>query len=68
MLLHTLKLTKNQWDKIMWSCHLFVGCHFGVEWYEIDKIDPYYEDSRTSKFNYFIIDLGCLRIQRCEKV
>jgi hypothetical protein len=52
----------------MWSCHLFVGCHFGVEWYEADKIDPYYEDSRTSKFNYFIIDLGCLRIQRCEKL
>ncbi len=52
----------------MWSCHLFVGCHFGVEWYVADKVDPYYEDSRTSKFNYFIIDLGCLRIQKCEKL
>ena len=51
----------------MWSCHLFVGCHFGVEWYVTDKVDPYYENNRTSKFNYFIIDLGCLRIQRCEK-
>ena len=52
----------------MWSYHLFVGCHFGFEFYEADKIDPYYEDSRTSKYSYFIIDLGCLRIQRCEKV
>ncbi len=52
----------------MWSCHLIVGCHFGVEWYVADKVDPYYEDSRTSKFNYFIIDLGCLRIQKCEKL
>jgi hypothetical protein len=52
----------------MWSWHWFAGCHFGVEWYEADKLDPYYEDNRTSKFNYFIIDLGFLRIQRCEKI
>jgi len=44
-----------------------MGLQFGFEFYEADKIDPYYENAHTSKFNYFIIDLGCLRIQKCEK-
>ncbi len=52
----------------MWSWHFIMGLQFGFEFYEADKIDPYYEGIRTSKFNYFIIDLGCLRIQRCEKI
>ena len=41
----------------MWSYHLFVGCHFGVEWYEAENV-----------LQYFIIDIGCLRIQRCEQM
>ena len=49
----------------MWSYHWFAGCHFGVEWYEADKLLP---NSSTGKYSYFIIDIGCLRIQRCEVV
>jgi hypothetical protein len=49
----------------MWSYHLFVGCHFGVEWYEAEKVD---DSKNKTHYSYFIIDLGCLRIQRCEKL
>jgi hypothetical protein len=49
----------------MWSCHLFLGCHFGVEWYEDYKTLP---NSSIVKYKYFIIDLGCLRIQKCEPI
>jgi len=52
----------------MWSYHFFAGCHFGCEWYEADKIDQHYEHNRTSKYEYFIIDIGCLRIQKCSQV
>jgi hypothetical protein len=52
----------------MWSCHLFVGCHFGVEWYEADKQDHTLGTEYPNVLQYFIIDIGCLRIQRCEKM
>ena len=32
----------------MWSWYLFAGCHFGVEWYEADKVDPYYETKKNN--------------------
>lgn len=49
----------------MWSWHWFAGCHFGVEWYQDMKMD----DSKNKKyFDYFIIDIGCLRIQKCEQM
>ncbi len=52
----------------MWSWHLFLGCHFGFEFYNAEKIDTSEElYSHTSTFEYFIIDLGFLRIQKCTK-
>ena len=52
----------------MWSCHWFAGCHFGFEFYSADKVDTTEElYAHTSKYEYFIIDLGCLRIQKCTK-
>ena len=49
----------------MWSWHWIVGCHFGFEWYENMQVD----DSKNKKYyEYFIIDVGCLRIQKCEQV
>ena len=49
----------------MWSWHWICGCHFGFEWYEDMKMD----DSKNKRyFEYFIIDVGCLRIQKCEQV
>jgi hypothetical protein len=49
----------------MWSWHWFAGFHFGLEWYESEKID---DSKNKTQYSYFIIDLGCLRIQRCEKL
>jgi len=53
----------------MWSVHWFVGCHFGFEVYEADKVDSTEAlYAHTTKYSYFIIDIGCLRIQRCEAI
>jgi|TARA_B100000795_G_scaffold255146_1_gene226581 hypothetical protein len=53
----------------MWSCHLFVGCHFGIEWYEATKADTNNPNiAPVYKYEYFIIDLGCLRIQKCKEI
>ena len=41
----------------MWSWHWFYGFQVGFEWYQKDK--------NNKTFDYFIIDLGCLRIQHC---
>lgn len=49
----------------MWSWHFFAGLQFGFEFYEDSKMD---DSKNTHHFSYFIIDLGCIRIQRCEKV
>ena len=49
----------------MWSWHLFLGCQFGVEWYEADKS---LANSSVDKFSYFIIDIGCVRIQMAERI
>ena len=43
----------------MWSWHLFYGFQVGFEWYQDTKNKTGYE--------YFIIDLGCLRIQHCSE-
>ena len=49
----------------MWSWHFIVGFHFGFEWYEDMKMD----DSKNKRyFDFFIIDVGCLRIQKCKQV
>jgi hypothetical protein len=49
----------------MWSWHWICGCHFGFEWYQDMKMD----DSKNKRyFEFFIIDVGCLRIQKCEQV
>tara|TARA_R100001244_G_scaffold35636_1_gene32768 strand:- start:125 stop:292 length:168 start_codon:yes stop_codon:yes gene_type:complete len=53
----------------MWSCYLFLGCHFGVEWYEDIKYqENAAEEYIGTNYKYFIIDLGCLRIQKCEPI
>jgi hypothetical protein len=44
----------------MWSWHLFCGLHFGVEFYT--------GTIRDRMYDYFIIDLGCIRIQRADEV
>ena len=49
----------------MWSWHLFLGCQFGIEWYEADKS---LANLSVGKFSYFIIDIGCVRIQRAERI
>jgi len=52
----------------MWSFHFFAGCHFGCEWYEADKVDSSEAlYAHTTKYEYFIIDIGCLRIQKCTQ-
>ena len=52
----------------MWSVHWFMGCHFGFEMYEAEKIDLNLGTEYPTILNYFIIDIGCLRIQRCEAI
>lgn len=49
----------------MWSWHFFMGIQFGFEFYEDSKMD---DSKNTHHFSYFIIDLGCIRLQRCEKI
>lgn len=44
----------------MWSCHLFCGFHFGFELYS--------NCIKDNMYDYFIIDLGFIRIQRAEEV
>ena len=41
----------------MWSWHWFYGFQVGFEWYQKDRMNK--------TFDYFIIDVGCLRIQHC---
>jgi hypothetical protein len=48
----------------MWSWHLFWGIQFGFEFYEDTKVD---DSKNTHHYNFFIIDLGCVRIQHQEK-
>ena len=65
LLQHHLPNLENIGYKIMWSWHWFAGFHFGLEWYESEKID---DSKNKTQYSYFIIDLGCLRMQRCEKL
>ena len=51
----------------MWSYHFFAGCHFGCEWYEADKKDNNLGTEYPTVLQYFIIDIGCLRIQKCTQ-
>ena len=49
----------------MWSWHFFMGLQFGFEFYEAEKID---DSKNKTDYSYFIIDVGCLRIQKCEQI
>lgn len=49
----------------MWSWHFFMGLQFGFEFYEAEKID---DSKNKTNYSYFIIDVGCLRIQKCEQI
>ena len=42
----------------MWSCHIYCGFNFGFEFYEgeVDK----------NPVDYFLINIGPLRIQKAE--
>ena len=42
----------------MWTWHWFLGLHLGFEWYETTREGEVYE--------YFILDILCLRIQHCN--
>ena len=44
----------------MWSCHLFFGFHIGIEFYT--------NSVKERMYDYFIIDLGFVRIQRAEEI
>mgnify|MGYP003656903860 FL=1 len=49
----------------MWSWHVFLGCQFGIEWYEAKQS---LANSSVGTFSYFIIDIGFVRIQRAERI
>ena len=49
----------------MWSWHFIMGLQFGFEFYEVEKID---DSKNKTNYSYFIIDVGCLRIQKCEQI
>lgn len=48
----------------MWSWHFFCGLQFGLEFYDDNKVD---DSKNVHHYHFFIIDLGCIRIQHCEK-
>jgi len=45
----------------MWSFHIFFGLQFGFEFYDGEKID---DSKNIHSYSFFIIDIGCIRIQR----
>jgi hypothetical protein len=47
----------------MWSWHFFMGLQFGFEFYEDEKVD---DSKNVHHYSFFIIDIGCIRIQHCE--
>ena len=44
----------------MWSWHLFLGLHFGVEFYT--------NSVKEKMYDFFIIDIGFIRIQKTMEI
>ena len=51
--------------KVMWSCYIYWGLNLGFEFYEAELE---YEDGSKDQVEYFLINIGPIRIQRGEYI